>query len=217
MFWRGARPGYTGTVDEKHEMTQKAEDDLQTQLNEYEHNLRRFLITEGVDIQALAGQVSDPLSHVDVQLQMISAATSIPKRILVGSERGELASTQDQDNWRSIVKARRENWAETAIVRPFITVCMKHGILPFITDYTIRWSDLFAMGEKQKAEVGQIRSTALASYAAQLGAENIVPAEAFFEFFLGLNEDQITLITKMREQRIKDDMIEEEPINEEEE
>ena len=30
---------------------------------------------------------------------MISAETGIPKRILTGSERGELASSQDRDNW----------------------------------------------------------------------------------------------------------------------
>ena len=97
MFWRGARPGFQGIVSEGYNMTDEDIDELQKQLDEYEHGLRRFLINRGVSLDALAQQVSDPRNHVDVQLQMISAITGIPRRILTGSERGELASTEDRE------------------------------------------------------------------------------------------------------------------------
>jgi hypothetical protein len=77
MFWRGARPGYSGTVGENFQMTDTMIDAMQDQIDEFEHNLRRILINEGVELKALAQQIADPSSHVDVQIQMISAVTGI--------------------------------------------------------------------------------------------------------------------------------------------
>lgn len=91
MFWRGARPGYEAKISPDYQMTPQMREDLNEELDEYEADLRRFLVNEGVDIQALAQQIADPANHVDVQLTMISAVTGIPKRILSGSERGELS------------------------------------------------------------------------------------------------------------------------------
>lgn len=56
MFWRGARPGYHGKVDKDYQMTADVEKDLINQIDEFEHNLRRILINEGVDLVSLAQQ-----------------------------------------------------------------------------------------------------------------------------------------------------------------
>jgi len=129
MFWRGARPGYKGKVDKEYTLTSDEEEDFQDQLDEYEHNLRRFLISRGIDISALETQVSDPSKHVDVQIQMISAQTGIPKRILTGSERGELASTQDITSWYSLIQGRRENYVAGNILRPFNVKVLAFSLL----------------------------------------------------------------------------------------
>ena len=50
MFWRSARPGFKGNVKDDYTMTPKAKEALLSQLDEYEHNLRRFLVNEGVDV-----------------------------------------------------------------------------------------------------------------------------------------------------------------------
>lgn len=206
MFWKGARPGYGGKVDPEYNMSEKEEEELQKQLDEYEHNLRRFLMLQGVSIEALQSQVTDPTHHVDIQLQMISAVTGIPKRILVGSERGELASTQDSSAWKELIQSRREEFAELQIVRPFVDRCIELGVLPPAKEsYSVEWSDLFAPSEKDKAEVGKTRATALKEYASQPGAEMIVPPDAFMKFFLGMSDEQISLMTEMREQAIRDE------------
>jgi uncharacterized protein len=201
MFWKGARPGYQGVVDPEYTMTDEMEQDLKNQLDEYEHNLRRVLLSEGVDLKTLASQVADPLHHVDIQIQMISAATGIPKRILVGSERGELSSNQDQASWKELIQTRREEYAEQQIMLPFIDKCIEHGVLPKAgaDDYSIKWSDLFAPSEKDQVEIGKARTEALKGYASAMGADEIVPPTAFMEFFLGLNPDQIQMIEEMRE------------------
>lgn len=224
MFWRGAHPGYSGKLDPNFQMTPKDEEDLQKQIDEYEHNLRRILVNQGMSLKSLAQQVSDPKNHVDVQVQMISAVTGIPKRILTGSERGELASSQDQDEWNAYIQDRRENFIEPQILRPLIDRFIELDILPEPKNgYSIQWQDLNATSDEDKAKVGEIRARALKEYSSQPTAAMLVPPLAFYEYFLGLSQDQITLITQMQEvaqeeieaQDEEDDDIEDGPEEEE--
>ncbi len=207
MYWRGARPGYQAVADKDHHIGATLEADLKDQIDEYEHNLRRMIVNQGVEFKALEAQVSDPSKHVDIQIQMISAETGIPKRILTGSERGELASSQDESSWFGIVQTRREEHAEANIVRPFVDMCIEHGILPkpSTDEYQIEWLDLFAPSDKDKAEVGKIRADALKAYAADPLAQMIMPPEAFFELFLGLTEDQREKVLEMFDAAVLDE------------
>lgn len=208
MFWRNARPGYQGKVDKDFTITDDQRDQLQQQLEEFEHDLRRFLINEGISIEALTGQVSDPASHVDAQIQMISAVTGIPKRILTGSERGELASTQDRETWLDMIGSRRDQFAEAKIIRPFVSRCIELKLLPeFSTGrYEVEWSPLYESSENDRAEVGRIRATALKEYSTNPQAESIVPPKAFYKLFLGLEDEQIEWIERVME----DEMLAEE-------
>lgn len=201
MFWRGARPGYSATTQPDFQSTTQTELDLQDQLDEFEHKMRRFLIMDGVDIKALDQQISDPKNHVDIQIQMISAETGIPKRILMGSERGELSSSQDEDAWLGMIEERRESKAGELIIRPFVDRLIELKILPQPStgEWYVEWKDLFAKGEKEKAEVGKIRATALKEYTANPNAEEIMPPEAFYEFFLGFSDENIEKIKQMVE------------------
>jgi hypothetical protein len=193
MFWRGARPGYAGTEQEGFELTPGQREVIQEQIKEYEHNQRRFLIAKGLELEALAQQVADPSSHVDVQVQMISAVTGIPKRILVGSERGELASTEDRTQWLSEIKTRREEFAEAKIVRPFIDKCIELGVLPQpdTGDFTVLWEDLFAPSDKEKAEIGNTRAEALMYYARYPFASELLLPKVAFKKLLGMSDDEI--------------------------
>lgn len=201
MFWRGARPGYQGKVDPDFQLTTEMEADLKAQIDEFEHNLRRILVNEGIDIQALAQQIAEPGNHVDVQIQMISAVTGIPKRILTGSERGELSSAQDASEYLSFVTARREEFAEPNIVKPFVDRCIEYGILPSAQDeeYDIVWGDLFVLNEKEQVELGQKRAMALREYSQNPMAETIVPPEMFLKYMLGLKPHEIDEFLKALE------------------
>ena len=221
MFWRGARPGYQAITDPEYNIGATLEADLQDQIDEYENNLRRMIVNQGVEFKALQSQVSDPSAHVDVQIQMISAETGIPKRILTGSERGELASSQDESSWFGVIQTRREEHAEENIIRPFVDLCIEFGILPKPTtdEYQVQWLDLFAPSDKDKADVGKVRADALKAYAADPMAQMIMPPEAFFELFLGFNEDQREKVMEMFEKAVKEEekrMAEEEKMMKEE-
>ena len=198
MFWRGARPGYEGKVDPEYQMTDEMKEDLKDQISEYENNLRRILINEGVDLKALAQQISDPKTHFDVIISCISAETGIPQRVLTGSERGELASTQDSNEWKDYVQSRREDHAEPNILRPLVDKLIELGVLPTPKeDYDVKWSDLYSMSEKARVEIGKGRANALREYLYSPMAQAIVPRKAFYEYFLGYSKEQITLTEAM--------------------
>ena len=195
MFWRGARPGYQGKVEKDTFLSQATKDDLKSQIDEYEHNLRRMILNEGITWDTLASQVADPEKHVLVQLQMVSAAKNIPLRILTGSEIGQLAGEQDRNNWYDHVNGRRAEFAEPWIIRPFVDRCIKYRVLPAPEDdYTVKWKPLWEQSDKDKAEVGKTRATAIKEYATNPGAESIVPPESFMRICLGLDDEQIALI-----------------------
>jgi len=197
MFWKGARPGYYGKLLEDFDLTLEEQEELEAQIDEYEHNLRRFLIARGIDLSPLSMQVAEPDKHVDVILQMISARTNIPKRILIGSERGELASKDDRNTWNEFIENRRINFAEAEIIRPFIDRCIDFGILPEPESYSIHWPPLSVMGEKEKAEISKTKAGALSEYAKNPMVMDIMPPEAFYRFILGLSNDEIELIEEL--------------------
>lgn len=208
MFWRGARPGYHGNVDPNTFLSQTAETDLKDKLDEYDHNLRRFLLTQGIDIKPLATQVSDPTQTFDIQIQCICAVTGIPKRILIGSERGELASSEDRNQWLDKITMRREEYAEIQIVRPFVDKMVEMGILPSPIEegYTIVWTDLYAATEKEQAEIGRLKSETIRSYATSPMAERVMPVPSFLELVLRLNEEErAKVLEQIEELQAKDE------------
>lgn len=210
MYWRGARPGYHMKPDPDYELSDTERKNLQTQIDEYEHNLRRIFANEGIDMKALETQVSDPTNHVNVQIQMISAVTGIPQRILTGSEMGQLASTQDQDNWLRYIASRREEYAEEAILRPLIEMLQKYGILKEDAEYVIQWDELFSLSDKDKAEIGRVRSTAIKEYTSNAGAMDLISPELYMEMILGLRPEQVEKIMLQATEMMEDPLSEEE-------
>lgn len=191
MFWRGARPGYTATAKDDYELGTEEEAALMEELDKYEHDLRRFIVAKGIDINALESQIEDPSKHVDTQLQAISAETGIPKRILIGSERGELASSQDRDQWKELILTRQKEHAEPNILRPFIDLLIEYKILPSVEEYTIVWDDVFAPSDADKAKIGKDRAAALRDYLENPAASILLPPGLALRYLVGLNEEQI--------------------------
>lgn len=204
MFWRGARPGYHIKLADDFDMTDDTRDDLDDELKAYENDVRRFLVGKGMEITPLEMQVANPEKHVDIQLQAISAYTRIPKRILTGSERGELASSQDADAWKEVLQTRREEFAEPNILRLFVDYCMNLNILPSHEDYNVLWSDLFALSEKDRVEIGKLRADAIAAYGNSLQAQELVPPETAYRILLGLEDDELEeFLNNMKESLAK--------------
>jgi len=201
MFWRGALPGYGFKLDKDAVLGKQGRPDLEDEIEDYMHGLRRYMLLEGMSIENLEMQVADPSNHFSILIDLIACAIRMPKRILLGSERGELASSQDERAWADRIEERRGEHCEAKILRPFVDRLVEVGILPKHSEegYTVKWSDLHAPSDKEIAEIGEIRSKSIKNYVDSTGADELVPPEVFYEIILGLDPDEIERITMIQE------------------
>ena len=191
MFWRGAFPGYAFTAKDDADLTQVAAE-LETEIQKYVHNMERYMKLQGIDVESLAPQVADPANHVDVQLKMIAIATGIPKRILEGSERGELSSSQDSESWDALCDYRRQTHITPNIIRPFIDRLIAVGIIEQPKKgYEIEWPDLSEVSDKERADVGKVQAETWASYANNPASQTMMPVEVFLEEIMNFNYDKV--------------------------
>jgi len=203
MYWRGARPGYTAQAMENSIVNEEQLDDLKEQLSNFVNNLQRWLYVEGLNIQSLSPQVVSPKEHVDVQLQLISAACRIPIRILTGSERGELASSQDERAWLSYIEERREEIGEKSTLRPLIDRLISVGVLSIPKEgYNIEWPATLILSDKDKAEIGKLHAETLSIYVNSFGGSDLIPPEIFLKRELGMSDAEIELATNIVEEEI---------------
>ncbi len=200
MFWRGAFPGISFETEPDANLEAQDLDDVQDEVEKYMHGMQRYLRLQGMKANSLTPQIAAPGDHLDAQLQLVSSQTNIPVRILVGSERGELASGQDENNWHNFIAERRDTYVSSSIMKPLIDSWIKLGILPKPTagdnGYAIIWPDLSVTSDKEKAEIGKIDSEAISKYAGTPGANMVVPPNFFLKDTMGYNQDQVDEINK---------------------
>lgn len=156
-FWLRANQGMLLNIDKeikKLEPEQKA--DLQNQIDEYQHQIRRVLRTHGVNVETLGSDVANFSNPADAILTQIAGSKSIPKRILTGSEMGELASSQDRENFRDQINGRQTGYAGPYVVRPFVDRCIAYRILPEPKKgpekYQVLWPHVQVLTEAEKSE-----------------------------------------------------------------
>ncbi|MGE0366956.1 MAG: phage portal protein [Phycisphaerales bacterium] len=206
-YWLNARQGLAITTDKESQLTEDILKDMKTQIDDFEHHLRRTLAMQGVTATQLNATFVDPGPFVDRLLDLIAGTVGIPKRILVGSERGELGGDNDENNWNSRIDERRTNFATPAIIQPLVTRLIETGNLPQPRGvWWTEWPEAAALGPEAIARIGQTRAATLSAYLAAPGADMVVPPQEFRTDFLGLPP----------ESEYDDPILDEEPLPEEE-
>ena len=188
MFWRGAFQGIAFLADKDAQVDEEGLDD---EIQSYVHGMSRYLSLQGMKVQQLSPEIANPGEHFKIQTQLLSSASGIPVRILLGTEEGELASSQDESNWNSRVDERRRTYAEPIILKPLIDDFIDHGILPNPGEdgYDIKWPDINALTKKEQAEVGKMYSDMIKNYLMS-GGEMVLPPERFLQDLLGYSKDE---------------------------
>jgi hypothetical protein len=189
-FWLNARPGLGITTDAEAIIDAAALADMKEQATEYDHQLRRILALQGANIQQLGATVADPKPNCEMLLDVIAGSVGIPKRILIGSERGELSSNQDENNWSERIGERRRNFATPSILQPLVTRLIQMQALPEPEGkWIVEWPEDDAMSEERKATVALTKSNTLRNYVTSPGAELLVPPQEFRTDFLGMDPE----------------------------
>jgi len=204
-FWLNSRGGLNANMETGIDF-----DPIKTKesIDEYTHQLTRFLLTQGMEVKTLDMQVHEPDKHVSVILDIISGATGIPKRILTGSERGELASSQDGDNWRDRVMERQINWVEPFVLNPLIDRFIEVGVLPKPISYTVKWNEEEKIDGLKASQIAVNRANAIATFANSTGGDLLVPVEQFVVEVLGLDYREDDLNKSLFDDRQDDDLTE---------
>jgi hypothetical protein len=146
----------------------------------------------------------------DVILNDISGGAGIPKRQLIGSERGELASSQDESNFLGTVAGRQEHDAEPGILRPVLDRLIATGVLPEPEggSYTVEWPSLFELTEEEQSQVALNLAQALKNAAPMGDPGTFLDDEQILRFIDAPDE----IIDEVREQL--DDMPDDDDIEE---
>jgi hypothetical protein len=102
----------------------------------------------------------------------------------LGSERGELASSQDAANWAGRIAARQLNFAEPVILRALIDRLVKWGALPKPSAgrYTVVWDALFEKDDTEKATIAKTWAEAAEKAATATGGPVMTAEEYRGEF-----------------------------------
>lgn len=209
VWWLNARGGLHVNADK--DVTISNPTAVKDQIEEYLHKLSRVITTQGMDVKSLAQSVASPKDQVSVTLDVLAGATGIPKRILIGSERGELASTQDQDNWASRVEERRQLFCGPCVLEPLVNFFISIGALPDPKEFTIKWPDLVTPSDQTKAEIAFKKTSALVAYGNSVGADQVIPPQQFVEEILGEEYREIDILKSKSEEDVEID--EEEELN----
>jgi uncharacterized protein len=177
--WLLMRKGFVLNIDPTATLTDDDKEYIEQQVDEYDHGISRFMKTRGVTVSDLGSEVVDPSGPFSVIISLISAATGIPQRILLGSERGELASSQDASNWAGHIASRQLNFAEPTILRPLIDRLLTWGALPKpnAKNYTVVWDALFELNDQERALIGSTWADAIQKLAAVYGTPPVTVEE----------------------------------------
>ena len=198
IFWQAAKRILV--LQAKEGFTAVDEDDALTEMmDELVHGLRRVIDLQGYETKVLETSKVEPDEAFRVALALIAGTTGIPQRILIGSEQGKMASTQDEINWNARIADRQLNFAEPLILRPFIDRLILVGALPAPDkEYIVTWPSLFEKSDKEMAQIGLLKSRALKAYTGKMGEDldvnsQIVPPDEFRTELLNLRGRKVEI------------------------
>lgn len=131
MYWRGAFPGHSfESVPELGGDVKFDPAAMRNMYEEYTNGLQRAMFLAGFTMKSQAPQVVDPTAQINVQLEAICVKLGMPIRIFKGSERGELASSQDDAAWNDRLRFRQMQFITPHVIVPLLDRLITLGVLP---------------------------------------------------------------------------------------
>lgn len=166
-FWLTANRGLHIDIDKELEMDADDAKNLSAEIDEYTNQLRRVIRTRGTKVTPLGSDSPDPTGTFKVLISVLSGATGIPNRILIGAEAGQLASEQDRANWADRVDERRASWGNPYVLFPLIKNLTRAGYLPSnpAMEITVEWPTAFKMSPLEKAQTSAQHARSATNFA----------------------------------------------------
>lgn len=126
-------------------------DKLGEVIGDWQKGLDELLMLKGIEAKTLGVTLPQPAEFRDGPLNSFAASILMPVKILIGSQTGERASTEDRAEWNKTNMARRQN-----VVIPNIMAVVDRlvdfGMLPE-ADWSLSWTDLTESSPSEKADL----------------------------------------------------------------
>jgi len=191
MYWQGAFPGISiETNPQLGPRVQIDKVDMRNQMENYMNGLQRYLALSGLQAKTLSPTVVDPTAQIKIHLEAIAIKLECPMRIFMGSERGELASGQDQGSWDMKTKRRRKRYIIPRLIVPFVNTLIKYGVLPEPENFHVEYpSDEPGLTETEKTTNAKGRIETVTAYLSG-GVEKIMTPIDFLTEELGYEHEK---------------------------
>lgn len=112
------------------------------------------MFSMGADVKVLSVTPADPKPTWEVAANQFAASIKLPFTILFGQQTGRLASDEDKTDYAMTGKQRRENWLDWLISMYVDRLIQFRIVEPApAAGYYVKWDDLMAPGELDKAEL----------------------------------------------------------------
>jgi hypothetical protein len=130
-------------------------------LNRALNGLKRSVYVGNAKVSTMDSITPDPTGVWNMIVSVIAATSGIPQRMLLGSERGELASDQDRENWSDFIDDRRSDLAEPTLLFPLVDRLMELRALPQADEYEGIWPEVARISQAKRAEHWSLRAEAM--------------------------------------------------------
>lgn len=207
-FWITANRGIALSAADDHDLSPEDYTKAKEESEAFVNGLTRNMVLQGMNATVLGSEDPDPGPNATVLLDLISGGSGIPKRILLGTERGELSSAQDENNWSERIDERRVQYATPMLLTPVINLLIATGnIIKPQGDWNCEWPDSGTLGPVAQADLGLARTNALVAYANSPGASLIVPESEFRQEILQLDPVSSHAIAEVEPDLPEDDPV----------
>jgi hypothetical protein len=169
---------------------------MKDQVEQFQTGLQRSLRLAGASAKTLNPAVSDPSPHVIIQVKLICIKKGIPERIFWGSERGQLASSQDEVAWADRMMGRQGGYITPRIIIPFIDRCVLLGALSEPKQYGVEWQSLRELSPQEKAAKASTRAEAMTKYVGG-GLQSLMHPLDFLVREMDYTKDEATEILEL--------------------
>lgn len=182
--WQNMDPGRQIDVDPDVIFQDNEEKELDEQLEKFHHKAIKDLKTRGVTVKSLGGKVTNFGPNADTLLDFIAGKHRISKRVLLGSERGELASTQDRDNVEDERQSIIQSFA-VPLVRSLVDRLIDIRALPQPagSSYKVEWPKTSKPDPSESAQAAKDIADANAKQAAANGTIIMTSEQIRRKFF----------------------------------
>lgn len=185
------------------EGTAEAEN-LKKQLNALANRIQRYIALENVELKDLGVDEIRIRETFDIEIETLCAILKIPKRVLMGTERGELASSMDLISWSNTINTRQKFFAEPEILDPIVRWCIAHKVLPPPTSgkWKWEWESLYKPTPLEKSQIAANAASAADTISRGMG--NTVINENEIRAFVDLPELKPEDLAQIDEQKAQE-------------